>query len=289
MLSSLLLVTLLAAPSPSPAETRVVEYLKANVRPGQPVVVSELVSTVFTTPDERAALSRLFDTFFKVPLFLAQHRTARKRPPTLAEIAEQFAFRVPGQADVVLRIMESDPRMPRFFTRDAKGEITAIDVPAILAHPKFGKSVERSLAGFEGQPAPEFRAMTYDGREISSETLRGRPHVRYFWFTGCPPCVSTSPILARLQRALGPKGLETVALNADRVLEIPTSDAERETSAKQMPFTMAHMTTATQEAHGSVSVFPTLFFVNRKGVVVDHLVGGQDEVALEAAMRATLE
>ena len=100
---ALVLAVLLAAPQAPPAEARVVEYLKANVKPGQPVVVSELYNTVFTGPEERAALNRLFNTFFKMPLYMAQHQKAAGKPPTLAEIAEQFRFQVPGQADVMLR------------------------------------------------------------------------------------------------------------------------------------------------------------------------------------------
>ena len=115
---ALALAALLAAPQAPPAEARVVEYLKANVKPGQPVVVSELYNTVFTGPEERAALNRLFNTFFKMPLYMAQHQRAAGKPPTLAEISEQFRFAVPGEADVMLRIMESDPRMPKFITRD---------------------------------------------------------------------------------------------------------------------------------------------------------------------------
>ena len=154
---TLVLAALLAVPQAPPAEARVVEYLKANVKPGQPVVVSELYNTVFTGAEERAALNRLFNTFFKMPLYMAQHQKAAGKPPTLAEIAEQFRFRVPGQADVMLRVMESDPRMPTFMTRDAAtGEITSVDVEAILAHPKFGKALERTITGWEGQPAPAF-------------------------------------------------------------------------------------------------------------------------------------
>ena len=35
----------------SPAETRIVAYLKANVAPGKPVVVSDLYNNVFKTPE----------------------------------------------------------------------------------------------------------------------------------------------------------------------------------------------------------------------------------------------
>jgi len=289
---ALALAALLAAPQAPPAETRVVEYLKANVKPGQPVVVSELYNAVFTAPEERAALNRLFNTFFKIPLYLAQQQKAAGKPPTLAEIAEQFRFAVPGEADVMLRIMESDPRMPKFMTRDAAtGEITSVDVEAILAHPKFGKALERTITGWEGQPAPAFSVTTYDGRPLTSESLAGKPHLLYFWFTGCPPCVRTSPLLAELDQAYGAKGFEIVGLNADRVLELPYSDADRAAYAKKhgWAFTLAHMTAEAQEAYGAVSVFPTLFFVDRKGTVVKHFVNFQEKATLEAAVQAALQ
>jgi thiol-disulfide isomerase/thioredoxin len=289
---TLVLAALLAVPQAPPAEARVVEYLKANVKPGQPVVVSELYNTVFTGAEERAALNRLFNTFFKMPLYMAQHQKAAGKPPTLAEIAEQFRFRVPGQADVMLRVMESDPRMPAFMTRDAAtGEITSLDVEAILAHPKFGKALERTITGWEGQPAPVFSVTTYDGEPLTSESLAGKPHLLYFWFTGCPPCVRTSPLLAELDQTYAAKGFRIVGLNADRVLEIPTTDEDRAAYAKTngWTFTLAHMTAGAQEAYGSVSVFPTLFFVDRKGTVVKHFVNFQEKATLEEAVRLALQ
>jgi thiol-disulfide isomerase/thioredoxin len=255
-------------------------------------VVSELYNTVFTGAEERAALNRLFNTFFKMPLYMAQHQKASGKPPTLAEIAEQFRFRVPGQADVMLRVMESDPRMPAFMTRDAAtGEITSLDVEAILAHPKFGKALERTITGWEGQPAPVFSVTTYDGKPLTSESLAGKPHLLYFWFTGCPPCVRTSPLLAELDQAYAAKGFRIVGLNADRVLEIPTTDEDRAAYARKngWTFTLAHMTPEAQQAYGSVSVFPTLFFVDRKGTVVKQLVNFQEKAALEGAIRLALQ
>jgi len=288
---SLAFALLLVAPQAPPAETRVVEYLMANVKPGQPVVVSELYNTVFTAPEERAALNRLFDTFFKIPLYLAQQQKAAGKPPTLAEIAEQFRFQVPGEADVMLRIMESDPRMPKFVTRDAAtGEVTGVDVETILAHPRFGKALERTIAGWEGQPAPAFSVTTYDGKPLTSESLVGKPHLLYFWFTGCPPCTRTAPLLAELDRAYAAKGFRIVGLNADRVLELPYRDEDRAAYAAKngLAFTLAHMTAQAQEAYGAVSVFPTMFFVDRRGVVVRQLVNFQEKATLEEAVKMAL-
>jgi thiol-disulfide isomerase/thioredoxin len=286
------LAAVLAAPQAQEAEVRVVEYLKAHVKPGQPVVVSDLYNTVFTTAEERAVLNRLFNTFFKMPLYMAQHQRGAGKPPTLAEISEQFRFTVPGQADVMLRIMESDPRMPKVIARDAvTGEVTRVDVDAILAHPRFGKALERTITGWEGKPAPAFTATTYDGAPFSSDSLAGTPHLVYFWFTGCPPCVRTSPLLAELDRLYSTKGFRIVALNGDRALELPYSDADRTAYAKKhgWAFTLAHMTAEAQEAYGAVSVFPTLFFVDRKGTVVRHFVNFQEKATLEEAARVAMQ
>ena len=96
-----------------------------------------------------------------------------------------------------------------------------MDVERILAHPRFGKALERTITGWEGRPAPAFATTTYDGTPLTSDSLAGKPHLVYFWFTGCPPCVRTSPLLAELDREFAPRGFRIVALNADRALELP--------------------------------------------------------------------
>src|SRR5215471_9173214 len=139
----------------SSVETRIVEYLKANVTPGRPVVVSELYNNVFKTPEEQKVLERLYNTFFKIPMFIVQYNAATKKIPTLRELSEQFSFTVPGEADVILRIMESDPRVPKFIERDSKtGEITKVDFERIKESPQFSRIVERTIKGFEGKQAP---------------------------------------------------------------------------------------------------------------------------------------
>jgi hypothetical protein len=62
--------------------------------------------------------------------------------PTLQELSEHFNLKLPGETDVLLRVLESDPRVPKFFDRDpATGEITSIDIDQIAAHERFGQSL----------------------------------------------------------------------------------------------------------------------------------------------------
>jgi len=276
----------------SPVETRIVEYLKANVTPGKPVVVSELYNNVFKTPEEQKVLERLYNTFFKIPMFIVQFNAGSKKIPTLRELSEQFNFNVPGEADVILRVMESDPRVPKFIERDPKtGEITKVDIDKIKASPQFSRVIERTITGFEGKEAPEFSISAYDGKPVASNQYAGQPHLVYFWFTNCPPCVKTSPILAELYNKYAAKGFKVVGANADKVLELPYDDKARSDYAKKygFNFTLAHLNAPMQQAYGGVSVFPTMFFVDKSGTIVKHFVNFQEKATLEAAIQAALK
>ncbi len=121
-------------------EARIVEYLDENVDPGDFVLITDLYNNVFTVPEEREALERLYNSSIEIPAFAARFYIDTGRIPTRQDISEHFAFEVPGTTDVLLRVLESDPRVPELFQRDpATGEITQINVDAIRAHERFGR------------------------------------------------------------------------------------------------------------------------------------------------------
>ena len=284
-----LIALLVQAPD---AERRIIEYLKANVRPGQPVVVSELYNNVFKTPEERKVLDRLFNTFFKIPMFIVQYNATSKKIPSLRELSEQFHFEVPGEADVMLRIMDADPRVPKFIERSpSTGEITKVDIAKIQASPQFNKALERTIAGWQGKPAPAFAISAYDGKPVTSGQLAGQPHLIYFWFTNCPPCVRSSPILAELYNKYASQGFKIVGVNADKFLELPYDDKTRAEYVKKygFKFTTAYLNEQLQQAYGGVTVFPTMFFVDKTGTVVKHFVNFQEKAVLEQAIQLALK
>ena len=289
LLAALMLSMLFQQADP---ETRIIEYLKANVKPGRPVVVSDLLNNVFKRPEEQQALQRLFNTFFKIPMAVAQFYTQTKKIPTLQQLSEQFGFKVPGEMDVILKVMESDPRIPKFLERNPRtGEITRIDVTAIKADPRFGQVLERTIAGWEGKPAPSFSIRSFAGQPLTSAQLAGQPHLVYFWFTNCPPCVQTAPLLVKLYAKYSSQGFRIVAANADHVLDLPYDDKVRADYVKKtgISFLTGQVTPEMQQAYGGVTVFPTLFFVNRQGRVVRQLVSFHDEAALDLAIREILK
>ncbi len=278
------------AQQPGP-EARIVEYLRESIEQRRQIEVSDLVNDVFTAPEERATLDRLYDTFFKVPMFLVQYEAATGELPSLRQIAEQFAFNGPETADVILALMAADPRIPAFFERDDSGEIVSLRVEPVLEHPQFGQAIERTLTGWAGRPMPAFATETFDGTPLASADMQGTPHMVYVWFSNCPPCVRTGPLLVELYEEYGDTDFEIVAANADRYLELPYDDRTRAEYARDLgiEFVLAHLTTEMQEAFGGVSIFPTMFFVDRDWTIVDHFVNFQEKEVLAEAIEATLE
>lgn len=273
-------------------EERIVKYLQQHVTPGTPVIVSDLYNNVFKSPEERKVLDRLFNTFFKIPLFVAQYKASTKQIPTLDDIARQFNMPVKGEAAVLLTIIDSDPRVPKFITRDpVTGEITVVDVEAVGKDRRFGQLLERTLAGWPGKDAPAFTLELLNGKTLSSDDLKGRACLLYFWFSGCPPCVKISPHLTELQRRFGDKGFTVVGVNADKYLELDVTDEQRAAYVKKAGFTfpVGHLSKKMQEDYGNVNVYPTLFLVDSKGVIHKYYVSYQTLETLAADVDALLK
>ncbi len=273
-------------------ESKIIQYLKEHTKPGEPLVVSDLYNNVFKSPEERKVLNRLFNTFFKIPLFVAQYKASTTQVPTLADIARQFNLPVKGEAAVLLDIIDNDPRVPRFITRDPKtGEITEVNVEAVKKDRRFGQVLERTLAGWVGKDAPPFSLESLDGKALSSDDLKGKSYLLYFWFSGCPPCVRISPHLVELQRRFGSRNFTVVAINADRLLELETTDEQRAAYIRKegFHFPVAYLNKKMQEDYGNVNVYPTLFLVDSKGIIQNYYVSYQPLSTLMEDVSALLK
>ena len=273
------------------AEARVLDYVRTHLQPGQPLMVTDLYNRVFTQPDERQALNKLYNAFFRIPLFVANYQEKFRTPPTLAVIAQQFDLRSPADADVLLRVMESDPRVPPFLTRNPKtGEITHVDVDRIKADPKFGQALARQIGGWEGNPAPAASLTRLGGGDLQITDFQGKVLLLEVWFTGCPPCMQEAPALSSLDRELSSRGLQIVGANADRVLGLDYDDSVRQRYVQELHITypIANWTTEADRSYGGISIFPTLFLVDRKGVIREHWIGYVQLETLRKAISGVL-
>jgi peroxiredoxin len=274
-------------------QAKILSYIRDHLKAGQPVRVTELYNTVFTTPEDHAALNKLYKDFFRIPMFVAQYQERFSTPPSLKTISEQFALKTPEEADTLLRVMETDPRVPKFITRDpATGEITKVDVEMVRSDPRFAQGAAHELGGWVGRAAPAFNLAGAGGKGLSSTGLDGKVALLYVWFTGCPPCMKEAPELAKIQHEFGAKGFEVVGANADGLLGLGISEEAHQRYAEEqgINFPIVHWTKESNQAYGGISIYPTLFLINRQGRITGHWVGfTSPETLREAISKAVAE
>ncbi len=222
---------------------------------------------------------------------MANYQEKYKSPPTLAIIAEQFDLPSPAAADILLRVMESDPRVPRFLTRDPKtGEITHVDVEKIKADTRFGQAFARQIGGWEGKPAANVTLTRLGGGEVRIGDLQGKAVLLEVWFTGCPPCMQEASALVSLDRELSARGLVIIGANDDRNLGLDYDDSVRQRYVQEhhISYPIVNWTKESDQAYGGIAIFPTLFLIDRKGVVRDHWIGYVQLDALQKAIHGVL-
>jgi peroxiredoxin len=121
-----------------------------------------------------------------------------------------------------------------------------------------------------GARAPGFGRLTPVSGQVpaSLDDLRGKVVVLDFWMTACAACRFTGPRLSALQAKLGAQGLVVVGITDD-----PVDDAARVAASYGMRFAVGtDESFATQRAFG-VTAYPTVFVVDKRGIVRDVLVG----------------
>jgi thiol-disulfide isomerase/thioredoxin len=272
-------------------QAKILSYIREHLKAGQPVRVTDLYNTFFTTPEDHAALSKLYKDFFRIPTFVVQYQQRFSAPPSLKTIAEQFSLKNPEEADTLLRVMETDPRVPKFITRNpATGEITKVDVEMIRNDPRFAQGTVHELGGWVGRSAPSFDLVGAGDKHLSSSGLDGKVALLYVWFTGCPPCMKEAPELARLQHEFGAKGFEVVGANADDLLGLGIGDEAHQLYAEKegITFPIVRWTKESNQAYGSISIYPTLFLIDRQGRITGHWVGFTSPATLSEAIEKSI-
>lgn len=117
-----------------------------------------------------------------------------------------------------------------------------------------------------GEPATNFTLQQIDGgKKITLSDLKGKPTLVVFWATWCPPCRREIPLLKKLDKEYGPKGLQIVALalNYRETKDVVAKFIKDH----ELPYTVLwDEDNKTADAY-SVTGIPTAVLVDAKGVI----------------------
>jgi peroxiredoxin/tetratricopeptide (TPR) repeat protein len=134
------------------------------------------------------------------------------------------------------------------------------------------------LAVLFGKPAPAFALMDLEGREVKLADFAGKVVILDFWATWCPPCVKEIPEFVELYEADKDKGLVIVGISLDQggIEVVKKFAAEHKVN---YPLIMGDK--KVDEAYGGIQSIPTTFIIDRKGNIVDGVVGGRPKSYFE--------
>jgi thiol-disulfide isomerase/thioredoxin len=74
-------------------------------------------------------------------------------------------------------------------------------------------AADDSGANLEGKPTPAFDLTSLDGKDVSSDSLKGSVYVLDFWATYCGPCIASLPHLDALYQDYKSKGVKFFAVD----------------------------------------------------------------------------
>ena len=135
-------------------------------------------------------------------------------------------------------------------------------------------------------PAPAVTLVSLQGERIALDGLRGKVVLVNFWATDCVPCRQEMPAMAETYRRFRPHGLEAIFIampydRPDHVLHFARSSA--------LPFPVAlDIQGEAARAFGGVRATPTAFVVDKRGQIVERILGVPDFGRLEALIERKL-
>jgi peroxiredoxin len=152
-----------------------------------------------------------------------------------------------------------------------------------------------------GAKAPDFTLKTVEGKSYSLASFMGKPVLLEFFAVWCPHCQAEAKVLNQLDAAFNPHGLQTIAVlaspygqNYDKSggtdLTIATkSDINWFISNFKVKHpTLIDPTFATVNKYGASS-YPTLYVLDKKGIVQFANTGEQPYNAMATVIQAALK
>jgi len=136
-----------------------------------------------------------------------------------------------------------------------------------------------------GDPAPNFKLSTMDGKSIELKSLAGKAVVVNFWATWCGPCRHEIPGMMKIYEKYKAKGLEIIGISVDRG---GWKDLKPFLTKSPISYPIVLGGDEVVKAYGGIEAIPTSFFIDRKGNIVSKTVGSLEEEDFEKAVKSIL-
>ena len=139
---------------------------------------------------------------------------------------------------------------------------------------------------FDQRPVPAVTVTTLQGEQYRLDAMRGQVLLVNFWATTCTVCIREMPKFIALFDKYQSSGYRTVAV---AMPYDPPNRVVDYTSRRALPFDVAlDVDGQVLRAFGDVPGTPTVFLVDKRGMIVHKYLGEPDFEDLEKRIRAAL-
>lgn len=135
-----------------------------------------------------------------------------------------------------------------------------------------------------GEPAPALKIRGLDGKEVDTARLKGKTLVVYFWTDACG-CREQLKEIRTFVNALKGKPFSFLAVNEGQAK--PVVDAFLRENGLAYQVLLDEKAAVGRNSFG-IKVLPTIFIIDRGGIVREKLIGVVDSRKLEAMIRRYL-
>ena len=136
-----------------------------------------------------------------------------------------------------------------------------------------------------GPIAPDFKLKDLDGNSFSLSETKGKVVILDFWATWCPPCRMEIPHFKELYQRYKRKGLVIVGVALDRG-GVPVVKSFVQTNNINYPILIGDQIVVV--SYGGIRSIPTTFIIDRKGHIVEKIVGYRDKEFFESRIKKLL-
>lgn len=144
-----------------------------------------------------------------------------------------------------------------------------------------GASATSAAKVVVGKPAPNFKAVTFDGQPVNLNSYKGQVLVINFWATWCVPCRKELPLLDAAVKVEGKYGFDVLAVTDENSVPL----TKLKPLAKALTLKMAWRFAG---PYDRPSAFPTNYVIDRNGVVRYAQAGAFDLASLNAVLEPLL-
>ncbi len=145
--------------------------------------------------------------------------------------------------------------------------------------------VEMSKEGRQ-MPAFKLRSPLSDESITISNSLQGKVVLVSFFASWCRSCLEEIPLLKKIQTRFGAKGFTVIAMAVDDENEVGLKNLIQK---QKINYQVLLADEAVKKDFGGIAILPTMFLVNREGILLKKYSGHIDRDSLIQDIKQTLK